>query len=171
MKDIFQVAVQIGIALSIFAFFCAGALLLFTSWKMPIHQYNLWKLEQNFQQIAPLHPRESQLLSHMKEFGNLFRGASNGCDYFVGEFRSATLPQRDIVEAYGGLFVNPFDRTERVPVEVYFLDNEEAFSRYPWDEWRENIRASFKKIDPFNSAYVVFVAQTNYPPDGDIRCH
>lgn len=142
-----------------------------TMWRAPIHQFNLWKLERNFEQIVSSHPDESQLLWHLKKFGNLFRAASNGCDYFVGEFRSATLSQREIVGAYKDIFVDSFDRTERVPVEIYFLDDEETFGRYPWNEWREKMHKSLKTPSSLESEYLVFVAQTDYPPDGDIRCH
>lgn len=137
-------------------------------WKIPIHQLNLWKLAGNFQEIK--HPSDSKLLSKVKGFGNLFRDASNGCDYLVGEFRVGRNSRDEIVRRYQELSINSFDRKERVLIEVHFLDDEKFFEDSLWFDWREKIRTSFNSKTAQGNLYTVFARQTGYSPYGDIRC-
>lgn len=145
--------------------------IVFMAWKIPIHNFNLWRLGGSFQTIAPLHPRHSKPLLEIKDFGGLFAGASNSCDYLVGEFRSAAYPKERIAQAYRGLLVPSFNHTELIPVEVHFADDEEFFESYPWHEWREKLYGSLGSAAIPGTVYAVFVSQTGYPPDGDFRCH
>lgn len=160
-------------ALGIVAFCFVVWFTVVAMWKAPIHQFNLWRLGRNFQHITLSHPPESKLLLSIKDFGNLFRGASNGCDYFVGEFRSAGDSKEKTRQNYGGLFVDSFDSAERIPVEVYFLDEEEFsyyFQWYGWQKKASKLLETLEASDARDDIYFVFVAQTDYPPDGDIRC-
>ncbi len=165
------------IAMGIFACFGLIAFCLITlsaavtMWKMPIHQFNLWKLERNFQTIAVAHPPDSKLLLKRKSFGGLFSAASHSCDYFVGEFRSTTYSKESIRQAYKGFSIYSSDRTERIPAEVHFFDEEEFFTDFPWYEWLAELRKSFNVSATKDNLYLVFVSQTGYPPYGDIRCY
>ena len=140
-------------------------------WKAPVHQFNLWILGRNFKTINPYHPGDSQYVLRIRDFGNLFRAASNGCDYLVGEFRSGKGSQEDIARQYNGLFIKSLDNTGPVPVEVRFFDNENWMDPYTWSDWRDKAQ---KHADPATlqgALYMVFARQTDYPPYGDIRCH
>lgn len=165
------------IAMGIFAcfgFIAFCLIILFgavTMWKMPTHQFNLWRLEKNFHVVATAHPPDSKLLLKRKDFGGLFSAASHSCDYFVGEFRSTTRSKEDVKRAYSGLFIDSFDRTERIPVEIHFFDEEEFFIDFPWYEWLAELRKSFNVPPAMNTLYLIFASQTGYPPYGDLRCY
>ncbi len=140
-------------------------------WRAPIHQFNIWRLSDNFQSIKPFHPPDSRRLSKIKDFGNLFRGASNACDYLVGEFRIGGGPKEEVMQRYQGLVIKSFDSMEPVPIEFHFLDDEGFFKEEPlWFEWRENVRASFDLYAARGNPYIVFARQLDYPPYGDMRC-
>jgi hypothetical protein len=136
---------------------------------MPIHNFNLWRLESNFQKIASFHPPDSTQLFFIKGVGNLFRGASNACDYFVGEFRISPGSREDIISWYEGLFVRSFEN-RATSLEVYFIEDD-FFKRYPGYEWREKFYRSSQSVPALGVPYLVLVSQYDYPPDGDIRCH
>lgn len=142
------------------------------TWKIPLHNYQWYILQRHFREAE--HPLGSKSLKKIEGFGNLFRAASNGCDYLVGELRVGDGSQEDIMLFYRGLSVRPFDDTEPVPIEVKFSDDE-AFSEThrwsnPWFDWHEKIRKSFDFSKMRGIPYVVFAEQTGYPPYGDIRC-
>ena len=142
-----------------------------TMWRMPIHQFNLWRLERNFHAIAATHPPDSKLLLKRKEFGGLFSAASHSCDYFVGEFRSAAHSKEDVRRAYRAFSIDSSDHTKRIPVEVHFFDEEEFFIDFPWYEWLAELRQSFNVPTIKDNLYLIFVSQTGYPPYGDLRCY
>ena len=141
-----------------------------TMWKMPIHQFNLWRLEKNFQTIVAAHHQDSKLLLKRSDFGGLFSAASHSCDYFVGEFRSTARSKEDVRKAYRGLSIDSSDHTKRIPVEVHFFDEEEFFTDFPWYEWLAELYKSFNVSATKDNLYVIFASQTGYPPYGDFRC-
>ncbi|MBI3442954.1 MAG: hypothetical protein HY007_04255 [Candidatus Sungbacteria bacterium] len=142
-----------------------------TMWKMPIHQFNLWRLERNFQTIAPAHPPGSKLLLKRKDFGGLFSAASHSCDYFIGELRSTPRSKEDVRKAYNGLSIDSFDHTKHIPVEVHFFDEEEFFTDFPWYEWQAELRRSFDVSAARDNLYLIFASQSGYSPYGDLRCY
>lgn len=172
MGGAFRVTARILGALSILAVCSTLIFLAFTSWKAPLHEFNLWVLETHFSEVE--HPADSRSLRKLSGFGNFFRGVSNGCDYLVGELRVGSGSQEDITRFYQGLFVNPFDDAEAVPIEIKFFDDEEFSEDYLWStlwfDWQEKIRESFDWANIAGTPYVVFARQTDYPPDADIRC-
>ena len=172
MKHLFRVVVRVVAALSILAVCSVVVFVVLTSWKAPIHQFNLWKLEKNFREVE--HPVHSKLLTRLTGFGNLFRGASNGCDYLVGELRVNGNSQKDTARFYQNLSIRPFDDSERVPLEIKFFDDKEFSGDYLWSrlwsDWYEKIRKSFNWPGIQGTPYVVFARQTDYPPYDDIRC-
>lgn len=138
------------------------------TWRMPIHNYQLKALQRYFRSaVLSLHPIQSEFRAEMAEFGNF--GNSNHCDYLAGEFRSSSLPREIIMQAYTGATILSFDKISRLPVEVYFTD-EDAFTHPPWEEW-------LSKYLPYQSSvankdtFLVFAASDLHPPNGDIRCH
>lgn len=139
-------------------------------WRAPIHQFNLWTLGRNFKAINSHHPVDSSFVLKIKDFGNLFRGASNGCDYLVGEVRVGKGSQEEIARYYHGLFVKSFDGTDSVPVEVRFFDTENWMDPYHWSDWRDKAQSYIDPATLEGALYMVFARQDGYPPYGDMRC-
>lgn len=171
MSRAYYISMRIFAVFGMIAFCIIIVFVAITMWKMPIHQFNLWRLEKNFQVIAAAHPPDSKLLLKRKDFGGLFSGASHSCDYFVGEFRSTAHSKEDVRKAYKGLSIDSSDHTKHVPVEVHFFDEEEFFTDFPWYEWLAELRKSFNMSATKDNLYVVFASQTGYPPYGDLRCY
>ncbi len=138
------------------------------TWKMPFHNYQLWKMQKNFRStMQSVHPAESHLLAEMKEFG-LF-GNSNHCDYMVGEFRSSHLSKEMLRRAYAAVATSSFIGNRLVETDIYFTD-EDIFTDYPWSEWLEKYLPDNRNAAKENT-YLIFSGDDGNPPDGDIRCH
>lgn len=147
-------------------------LVIYFTWKMPFHNFNLWMLEKNFQAVASRHPADSRLLLKNKYIGGLYPDGSTSCNYFVGEFRSAPLPEEKITLAYKDLLITSIERTGDVPVEILFLNSDKGFlDHHPWYEWQEKLHQSLDLSTEQDTVYLVFAAQKNYPQAGDIRCY
>lgn len=144
-------------------------LIIMFTWKIPLHTYQLRVLQRHFHTEVQAFPN-SVLRSEMREFGNF--GQSNHCDYIVGEFRSSPLPKEEIAQFYTGTSVHPFDKTSRLPVEIYFAEDlhEAALHDYYWEYWLEKYIPTQKDaVD--DHTYFVFTMSAMHPPDGDFRCH
>lgn len=172
MNRLYHIAERIFAVFGVAVFCVIIWFVIATMWRVPVHQFNLWTLQKHFRIVE--HPSDSRFLKKLKGFGNLFRAASNGCDYLVGELRVGSGPQEDIARFYQGLFVKSFDDTETVPIEIKFFDDEEFSEDYLWStlwfDWREKINSSFDLEAIQGTSYVVFARQTDYPPYGDGRC-
>jgi hypothetical protein len=145
-------------------------LAIYFTWKMPLHNFNLWMLKKNFQAVASRHPADSKLLLKSKYIGGLYPGASASCNYFVGEFRSAPLPKEEIAATYKDFFITAFERSSDVPVRILFLDSG-FFDHHPLDEWQDKLRRSLDVSAEQDAVYLVFASQGGYPQEGDIRCY
>ena len=152
-------------------FLLITAFVVMVMWKFPIHQFNLWRLGRNFRAVESYHPEDSKYLLSVGDFGNLFRATSNGCDYLVGEVRSGKGSQEDIARHYTDLFVKAFDNSEPVPAELHFFNDENWMDPYDWSRWRDQAEPYAGTGAVRGVLYMVFARQTDYPPDGDIRCH
>lgn len=131
-----------------------------TSWKMPIHQFNLWKLEKDFQAFTPSHPTDSIPVLAFKRFGGLFNSAANSCDYFVGEFRTGAGSKEDILEYYRNLSVH-----------VRFWDEDDFWIYYPWSDLYGKLLLRIGKFPSEQKGlYVVFISENVSPPYADFRC-
>lgn len=171
MMEFLRVLARICIALGILAVCCAVALILLTSWKIPLHIYQLHVLQKHFRDaVGPIHPAQSKLIVEMSEFGNF--GNSNHCDYIVGEFRSSQLQMEEIKRFYDGAKVRSFDGGPPLSVEIYFPEDlrEAAAHDYYWNHWLERYIPSQERIS-YQNTYFVFTESAMHPPDGDIRCH
>lgn len=166
-KNIFA---SIFVSLGIIAFLLVAPLFVAAMWRAPIHQFNLWMLGRNFRAINLRHPGDSGFVLKIKDFGNLFRGASNGCDYLVGEVRVGKGSQEEIAQYYRGLFIKSFDSTNPVPVEVRFFDTENWMDPYRWSDWRDKAQSFIDPAALEGTLYMVFARQDGYPPYGDMRC-
>ena len=168
----YRIAKNIFAVFGVSIFFIVAFFSVVTMWEAPVHQFNVWKLRKHFNEVT--HPPESQPLKSISGFGSLFRDASNGCDYLVGELRMSNGQREEIIRRYQGLSIESFNGSARVPVEARFLDDEEFFGEYiglnPWREWRENARLSFDFSSMRGVPYIVFAEQTDFSPDGDVRC-
>lgn len=154
----------------IIVFLAIAAFFVVVMWRAPIHQFNLWTLGRNFKVINSYHPKDSKYVLRVRDFGNLFRGASNGCDYLVGEVRVGKGSQEEIARYYHGLFIKSFDGTDSVPVEVSFFDKENWMDPYQWSDWRDKAQSYIDPAALDGALYMIFARQDGYPPHGDMRC-
>lgn len=147
------------------------AFVIVTSWKTPIHQFNLWKLEKNFRVLVPSHPMDSTSVLAFTKFGGLFSSTAYSCDYFVGEFRTSTSSKEDIQGYYRALSVAMPHSAERLPIQVRFADEREFWIYYPWSElYGELLRLLQRFPSEQDGMYVVLASQTVHPPYADFRC-
>ena len=138
---------------------------------MPIHTFNVWRLERNFQTTAAHHPTNSRMLQKHTQVGGLYSDSSHSCNYFVGEFRSAPSSRSEIMRAYQGTAIASWDAMIHLPVKVTFMDDEGFFGQYPWYEWREELRGSSDGSAGTDTIYLLSAFQGGYSPDGDLRCY
>lgn len=169
MKRISHIAMKIFVVLGIAVFCLIIWFIAVTTWKMPLHNYQLWILQKHFRlTMRPIHPPQSELRTEVAEFGNL--GNSNHCDYLVGEFRSSVLSKEELKRVYAETAILSFDKVSRLLVEVYFTD-EDVFERdYLWSGWLSKYLPN-QPYAPEGNTYLVFASSDLNPPDGDIRCH
>lgn len=154
--------------LEMIALFLIGWFILSITWKIPFHQYQLWKMQRNFRsQMRPVHPKESNLIAEVREFHS--SGMSNHCDYLVGEFRSTMLSKEAVLHAYAGVVTSSFIGNRLVETDVYFSD-EDIFMHDPWDKWLEKYLPDHSSLMHEN-AYLIFSSDDGNSPEGDIRCH
>lgn len=131
-----------------------------TVWSMPLHNFDLWRLERNFNTTVPLyHPLESFLLQKKTYLGGPAEHGSLVCSFFAGELRAAYLTKESIRAAYQkNAFLN-----------VLFFDEEHWTMESPlgdwWDEWYGN-----SLLATSSTVYFVYAARENVPFAGDIRC-
>ena len=166
-----DIAKNIFAGFGLIIFLLIAVFVVVAMWRVPIHQFNLWRLGRNFMIIKSYHPEDSRYLLSVRDFGNLFRAASNGCDYLVGELRVGKGSQEEIARQYQGLFMKSFDGTAPVLVEVHFFDKEDWMDPYPWSDWRDKAQSYADLTAIKGTFYMVFARQDSYPPYGDIRCH
>lgn len=168
MSRAYPIAVKI---FAIFGMIVFGAIILFVTaitWKMPIHNYQLSKMQKHFRStMQSVHPAPSELRAEVAEFGNF--GNSNHCDYFIGEFRSSHLSREEILRKYAAVATSSFVGDRLLEVGVYFLD-EDIFMDHPLSEWLEKYLPNNRDIMNKNT-YLIFTEDAGNPPDGDIRCH
>lgn len=157
----FGVIVFCGVAVSIAV----------TSWKTPIHQFNLWKLRKDFQTLVPSHLANSVPVLTFKRFGGLFNSAAYSCDYFVGEFRISTSSKEDTRQYYRNLSATIPHGARRLSIHVRFADEREFWIYYPWSELYSELLHLLQKFpSEQDGLYVVFTPKTVQPPYADFRC-
>lgn len=159
---------RIFAGLGLIAFCLVVLFALSITWKIPIHNYQLWAMQRHFRSsMHSVHPVPSQILAEMAEFG-LF-GNSNHCDYFVGEFRSSPLSKEELLQGYAPVATSSFIGNRLVETGVYFID-EDVFTHYPLSEWLEKYLPEHRRV-PRENTYLIFSEDAGNPPAGDIRCH
>ena len=138
-------------------------------WKIPIHNFNLWRLNKNFESLSGFHPLSSKQLFKFTDFGNF--GESGGqCGYIIGEFRTSQLSKEEIMFYYQDLAIDSFEQGEIIPVEVLFLDDGN-FANYPWSKWASYLYQKIQSPIQPSLIYLVIASSYNYLADGDIRCY
>ncbi len=168
MKFFINFLTIIGLAVFILIL---GFLILIT-WKMPIHNFNLWRLSKNFESVSAFHPLLSKRLLKFSDFGNF--GESGGqCGYIVGEFRVSQLTKEEILNYfnYKNLTILSFKEDKTIPLEIYFLDDD-MFRYYPWSKWLLYFYQKKGLSNQSSSIVYLAIAQSyNHLADGDIRCY
>lgn len=139
------------------------------TWKMPSHNYQLWKMQRNFRSaMQSVHPAQSQLLTEMAEFGNF--GESNHCDYIVGEFRSSPLSKEELLNKYAAVATSSFIGNRLMETGIYFTDEEFFEKDYLWSKWLSKYLPDRRHITNENT-YLIYSEDAMNSPDGDIQCH
>lgn len=169
MKRICYIAMKICAILGAAVFLMILPLIVFMTWKMPLHNYQLWRMHKNFRSnMQSVHPAQSQLLAEVAEFGNF--GQSNHCDYFVGEFRSSPLSKEKVLEKYAAVATSSFVGNRLIETGVYFIDEEFFKKDYLLSEWLEKYLPDNHSVADEHT-YLIYSEDAMNPPDGDIRCH
>lgn len=133
---------------------------LYLTYRIPLNNYHLMIFKDDFNKfVDQLHPQQSAYIAEVTETGNL-GGASNHCDFLVGEFRSSPLSKE--------MLKNNYFR-DSLSSGVYFIDDD-IFTESPWSEWKEKYLKDYKPKDNENT-YLVWISNDGNSPDGDIRCH
>ena len=171
MSRAFDITMRVFAGLGIISFSLLILLVVMEMWKMPVHQFHLWKLGRNLQEIDAYHPLDSELLANISRLKDFPSNSSRSCNYLVGEIRSTKYAPEDVRLQYSGVFVHASAGMERLPVDVHFFGEEEFFMAYPWNEWRTKLRQSLGMFAALSNVYAVFVSQPIRPPYGDFRCH
>lgn len=155
-KKRFLYGIVLGLAIIIVGSFTL--VVLFFIWKMPFNNYKLEVLRKDFgKSIVKFHPAESKLLTEAAEVGNWADGTY--CEFLVGQFRSSSLSKEELEKIYPDDFST---------AGVYFIDGNEPFDS-PWYEWKEKYFKDYKPKDN-ETIYLVWKADYDNSPDGDIRC-
>lgn len=169
MTHIYQILMRLFAIFGVAVFCIIVWFVVVITWKMPLHNYQLWKMQRTFRSaMQSVHPAESRLLAEMAEFGNF--GNSNHCDYFVGEFRSSPLSKEKVLEKYAAVATSSFVGNRLIETGVYFIDEEFFKKDYLLSEWLSKYVPDYvPSLD--NAAYLIYSEDDMNPPDGDIRCH
>ncbi len=135
-----------------------ASIVLLLTWKMPFNNLYLKVFEYNFSKsVVALHPKESTFIAEAAEVGNWADGTY--CEFLVGQFRSSPLSKETLEKIYPDDFFT---------AGVYFIDGNEDFGS-PWFEWKEKYLKNYRAKDNEN-VYLVWKADYDNSPDGDIRC-
>ena len=156
------------IIITFFTLLIIGFLILLT-WKIPVNNFNLLRLNKNFESLSALHPLSSKRLLKFSDFGNF--GESGGqCGYIIGEFRTSQLTKEEIMYYYKDLVIDSFKQDEVISLEVLFLDDGN-FAHYPWSKWASFLYQKIQSSIQSPVIYLVIAASHNHLADGDIRCY
>ncbi|OHA89770.1 MAG: hypothetical protein A3C70_00735 [Candidatus Zambryskibacteria bacterium RIFCSPHIGHO2_02_FULL_43_14] len=77
-----------------FVFFIVAGLIYFVMilfYGMPLHDFNLWRLNMLYGNVEEYHPKNSKMLIKKKYLGGPDEHSSQQCNYVVGEIRSSTF--------------------------------------------------------------------------------
>jgi hypothetical protein len=158
MKNMKRIFYKILLTLGIIIISGTAITVLFLTWKMPLNNLHLKVFEYNFRRsVDSLHPKQSTLIAEAAEVGNWADGTY--CEYFAGQFRLSKLPKETIRQFYF---------KESMSSGVDFID-EDIFNHSPWSEWKEKYLKNYKPKENEN-IYLVWKADYDNSPDGDIRC-
>ena len=159
MKLFYKIIIIFGTTIFSAFFLIAISLTLYLTYRIPFNNYYLKTFQNNFRQsIKSFHPAQSSLIAEMAETGNF--GESNHCDFLAGEFRASPFSKEVLQKIYPDDFLT---------AGVYFIDDD-IFMDYPYNEWKEKYLRDYKPKENEN-VYLVWVADEDNSPDGDIRCH
>ena len=169
MRHAYHILTQLLVAFGIIAFCFIILIVTDSTWKMPLHNYQLWTMQKHFRSIMQsAHPPSSRLRAEVAEFGNF--GQSSHCDYFVGEFRSSPLPKDKVLEQYAAVATSSFIGNRLIETGVYFVDEDFFGKDYLLSGWLEKYLPDHPHITDEN-IYLIYSEDAMNSPDGDIRCH
>lgn len=142
-----------------------GILFVWAYHGVPIHDFNLWRLEKSFAYTTIRHPSDSVLLEKKVYLGGPDTHGSGRCVYAVGEMRASILAEGDIRRTYQDVSVK-FGNKLRLPLKVFFADGKDWPQESPFVDWQDEL---WNMPQGESVLYVVYVS-TKYPFLGDWRC-
>ena len=136
---------------------------------IPIHDFNLWRLEQRYKEIKEFHPAATKLVKPKKYLGGPDEHGSWACVYAVGEIRRTKLTKQDIQKAYKHV---PAFGTPKYPAkfEIHFSDFTGMPLFDPLSTWLYDLEAVAKSASTSDLFYLIYTGQENIPFWGDTRC-
>lgn len=144
--------------LAVFVILCLWLLAL----GMPLHDFNLVRLQQRYENIA--HPAGTVSLRKMTYLGGPDEHGSQTCVYAVGELRRSSIP-RDVVkmayEKSAGI------NRGNVPLQIFFAHTGPLLLTSPLYDWLIELEEA--KDASAGTVYLVYDAQ-EVPFWGDYRC-
>ncbi|GEM_PF-1532733 len=136
---------------------------------IPVHDFNLWRLENRYEKISNFHPSGTKFVKSEKYLGGPSTHGSWQCVYAVGEIRSTKLSKQEIQQAYKNV---PSFGTRRYPAkfELHFSDFESMPLIMPITYWLDDLEYTAKSSTSTGLFYLIYVAQEEVPFWGDTRC-
>ena len=135
---------------------------------MPLHDFNLWRLEGLYVNAEEHHPYDSKFLMKKKYLGGPDEHGSQECNYVVGEVRSSDLVKDEIKSIYSGSSVSSISGFYRIPIKTLFIDEDNWPVEAPWWDWEDELKNKFNEAT--STVYLVYIAVEGYPFLLDYRC-
>lgn len=168
--NIRRVLYPLGIALAsiIGLFVILSLIFLMMAFGVPIHDFNLWRIEKNFNAVVTHHPSDSIFIKKKKYLGGPDGHGSGSCTYAIGEIRSSSKSKDEILQTYKNLSIFPVGGLKPIPIKVLFTSDSQWAATWPlstwWDELHEEKKSTAKVT------YFVYAIHEGYPFWGDSRC-
>ena len=135
---------------------------------VPIHDFNLWRIEKNFNAVVTHHPSDSVLIENKKYLGGPDSHGSQSCNYAVGEVRSSSKSKEEIFQTYKNLYIFPVEGLKLIHIKVLFTSDPQWAATWPLSTWWDELHEEKKSTSKV--AYFVYAMHEGYPFWGDSRC-
>jgi hypothetical protein len=134
----------------------------------PVHDINLWMLENSFYAKDIPHPEDSIVAENKKYLGGPSLHGGNRCVYAVGEVRTAPLSKEEIKRAYQNATIHYWNTT--LPLRMLFIDEHGPYT-LPYVTWQDDlVDISKRSAAGEDTVYVVYASVEHPILLFDYRC-
>ena len=144
-------------AFFVWCIFLFSVILIFFYHGVPIHDFNLWKLETKYELLGRYHGAGSIVLAKKKYLGGPDTHGSQTCSYVVGEVRLSTRSKGEISRTY-----------RNSSISILFVDDVPWPTISPFAEWQDELYQLPERVE--GNIYLAYVKEEGYPYFGDLRC-